>query len=306
LEHKKIECQSRTGYTKRSFEKSVNHVPIVNAGVVIDNCEGAPMRTFRFLPVFLFFLLLLTLQPGCLLADNSAASVKVDKGDVVWSQRVGADQQIYFSTFLTGQNTWSAPVKVTDDNFKNGHPTIDTGTDGRRWLVWAAGKNTDSALHYSVETNGTWSQAEVVPSTLKVNVSPSVLIDGSGRTWVVWSGNNGGQDEIYCSHYTGKEWTTPVRVNSENEVPDILPVIALNAENIPQVTWYGYRDGAYVRLRSTLSGDSWSPEERVEDSSQNAMQHTETTTNASIENMPSFIERPEKAFVRVYKSSPVK
>ncbi len=237
---------------------------------------------------------------------DTGTTVKVNKGDVVWSQMAGTNQQIFFSTFMSAQDTWSTPVQVTKDDYRNGHPALDAGTNGKKWLVWVAGKDTDSSIHYSVEANGAWAETAVVPSPLKVNVSPSVMVDGSGNTWVAWSGNDGGQDEIYCSRYIGQKWTTPVRVNTENDVPDILPEITMNSDNNPQITWYGYRNGSYVKLQSTFTGAAWSNEEVVEEASQNAMQQTGNQTGASIENMPSFIQRPDKAFVRVYKSSPVK
>jgi hypothetical protein len=256
------------------------------------------MRSFLLICVVLLFCV--CFQPGLLRADESA--VKVDQGDIVWSQADGSRNQIYFTTFLSKKNAWSTPVKVTDDEYRNGYPTIDAGADGSKLLAWVAGSGSNYTIHYSVATEGTWSKSAVIPSSLKVNLAPSVMIDTSGQKWVVWSGNDGGQDEIYYSRSTGSSWTAPALVNTPNEVPDVLPEISLNRNNIPQVIWTGHRNGAYVKLLSTWNGTSWSPETEVEDSSQAA----ETAKNASITNMPAFIEQPDKAFVRVYKFSAVK
>jgi hypothetical protein len=256
------------------------------------------MRSFPLMCVVL--LSCFCFQPGLLRADDSA--VKVDQGDIVWSQADGSRNQIYFTTFLSEKNTWSTPVKVTDDEYRNGHPTIDAGADGSKLLAWVAGSGANYKIHYSVGTEGIWSKAAVIPSSLKVNLAPSVLIDTAGQKWVVWSGDDGGQDEIYFSRYIGNSWTVPALVNTPNEVPDVLPEISLNGDNIPQVTWTGYRNGAYVRLQSTWQGNSWSAETEVQYSSPT----TETAKNASISNLPSFIEQPDKAFVRVYKFSSVK
>jgi hypothetical protein len=256
------------------------------------------MRSFLLLYVVILFCV--CFQPGLLRADGSA--VRVDQGDIVWSQSDGSRNQIYFTTFSSEKNAWNAPVKVTDDEYRNGYPTIDAGADGSKLLAWVAGSGADYKIHYSVGTEGAWSKSAVIPSSLKVNLAPSAMIDSSGQKWVAWSGNNGGQDEIYYSRYNGSSWTAPALVNTPNEVPDVLPEISLNGNNIPQVTWIGHRHGVYVKLLSTWDGKGWSSETKIQDSSQT----TETAKNAAISNMPAFIEEPDKAFVRVYRFSAVK
>jgi hypothetical protein len=258
------------------------------------------MRSYLLKCVVSFILYVFCFQPVFLRAGDSV--VNVDQGDIVWSQTDGARNQIYFTTFLSEKNIWSTPVKVTDDEYRNGHPTIDAGTDGSKLLAWVAGSGANYKIHYSIGTEGAWSKSAVIPSSLKVNLAPSVMIDGSGVKWIAWSGNDGGQDEIYYSRFIGNNWTAPALVNAPNEVPDILPEIALNDNNIPQVTWVGHRKGVYVKLMSTWGGESWSAESEGQASSQEKNTHE----NASIGNMPAFIDQPDKAFVRIYKFSPVK
>lgn len=266
------------------------------------------MRKIRVLSLFVLVVSGLLFRPQCVFADDSAETlVKVDKGDVVWSKEDGDAQQIYFSSYQSGKSAWSEPVKVTNDFYRNGHPVIDAGKNGNRVLVWTAGSGSDYLIRYSVGKDDTWSEPESIPSQLKENLAPSVVIDKSGATWVVWSANDGGQDEIYFSKYSGGNWTIPMRVNSGNDVPDILPVIALNAKGTPEVTWQGYRHDDYVQLQSTWNGEGWSEEVELEAASEETEETaTEPATNASIANMPSFIEHPEHAFLRVYKSSIVK
>jgi len=266
------------------------------------------MQNIRFLSLFFLVVSGLLFRPPCVFAEDSAETlVKVDKGDVVWSSGDGDAQQVYFSTYQSGKNAWSEPVKVTNDFYRNGHPVIDAGKNGKRVMVWTAGSGSDYIIRYSVGKDDSWSEPESIPSQLKENLAPSVVIDKSGATWVVWSANDGGQDEIYFSKYSGGSWTIPMRVNSGNDVPDILPVITLNAEGTPQVTWQGYRHDAYVQLQSIWNGETWSEEVELEAATEETEQNaTETAKNASIANMPSFIERPEEAFLRVYKSSIVK
>lgn len=236
--------------------------------------------------------------------------VKVDKGDVVWSGGEADSQQIYFSTYRSGKGAWSDPVQITDDTLRNGHPVVDAGKDGKRVLVWTTATGNDFVIRYALGENGTWSEPAAIPSQLQENLAPSVIIDREGVIWVVWSANVGGQDEIYYACYAEEKWSLPMRVNGGNDVPDILPVIALNDQGIPQVTWKGYRDDGYVQLQSTWTGETWSEEVAIQDQTATGETDTETAetteTNAAIANMPSFIDNPEQAYLRVYKSSIVK
>jgi hypothetical protein len=255
-----------------------------------------------FLAVFSLVVLSQFLQPGLLHAYDTGTAIKIEKGDVAWSESVGAHNQIFFSSLSTEKNMWTAPVKITDDEFRNGHPAVDAGSDGKKCLVWVAGSDTEYMIHYSVQANNTWSKPAAVASTMKVNLSPSVMIDNSGQSWVVWAGNDGGQDEIYYSKLVGDKWTAPVRLNAQNEVPDILPEISLDENKIPQATWFGFRNGAYVKLHSTWDGKSWTQETEVQQSTA----ESNVQESASISNMPAFIQEPDKAFVRIYQSSTVK
>ncbi len=269
------------------------------------------MKKIGVSPIFFLFFSGLLCQPPDVLAGYESAEtvVKVDKGDVVWSSGDADGQQVYFSTYKGG--AWSEPVKVTNDAFRNGHPVIDAGKGGERMLVWTTALGGDYTVRFAVGKGDTWTEPASIPYQLKENLAPSVVFDNAGVAWVAWSANDGGQDEIYFSRYAEESWSIPMRINSGNEVPDILPVISLNAKGIPQVTWQGYRHDDYVQLLSTWNGESWSEEielEVVEEETTTEMDpdETETVRNASIANMPSFIERPEEAYLRVYKSSVVK
>lgn len=266
------------------------------------------MHDIRLLAlVFLVVSGLLFRPPYVSAEDSTEMLVKVDKGDIVWSSGDGDAQQIYFSSYQSGKRVWSDPVKVTNDSYRNGHPVIDAGENDKRVLVWTAGTGSDYIIRYAVGKGDTWSEPASIPAQLQENLAPSVVIDKAGTTWVVWSANDGGQDEIYYAKNSGDSWSVPMRVNSGNDVPDILPVITLNGEGTPQVTWQGYRHGVYVQLQSVWDGEAWSEEVELEPALEETEDTaTETARNASIANMPSFIERPEEAFLRVYKSSIVK
>jgi hypothetical protein len=260
------------------------------------------MIKYRYSFLFFFFLCGLVLQPHWIRADSAETAVQIEKGDVVWSQKDATNLQIYFSACENVEGGWSSPVKITNDSYINGHPVIDAGLDGKRWLVWTADTGSDYIVRYAVGKDNTWSEPAAIPAQLHENLAPSVAVDSSGVTWVVWSANDGGQDEIYFSQYSGNTWTTPMLVNRGNDVPDILPILSLDEQGKPQVTWEGFRDGSYVKLRSSWNGEAWSDEAEVQATSQ----ETAGESERSIANMPSFIEYPEEAYVRVYKSSIVK
>jgi hypothetical protein len=258
-------------------------------------------------------------ESAATLVNVGKESLKVEAGDIVWSEQDVTGQQIYFSTFENSKSAWSEPVRISNDGYHNGLPVIDEDQRGRRLVVWTAGSGDDYQLRFSVNSGKSWSEPESMPLQMKVNLAPSVAMDTAGVPWLVWSANNGGQDEIYYARYTKKEWSVPKLVNEANEVPDIMPDLTLGDDGVMTVTWQGFRNGAYVQLQSSWDGSAWTPEvmEETTKTASNATVAGSTTTKVkstettaalygTVTNMPSFVADPEHAYLRVYKSSVVK
>ncbi|MCW5198315.1 hypothetical protein VU07_00385 [Desulfobulbus sp. F4] len=184
--------------------------------------------------------------------------------ELVWSQSDGLREEIYASSYKN--ETWSEPVKITDDNANNLHPALAVAPDGRKWTFWSAVNPDGISIEYAVSGNdGRWSEpVKMEMDDLSSAIAPSVLIDKSGTVWVVWAGNNGAQDEIYWSRCANGVWQKPQMINAANQVPDIRPEFLLNEQGQIEVSWEGFRDGKYAHLASVYTEGRWSSEQKIE------------------------------------------
>ncbi|WP_417913207.1 hypothetical protein [Candidatus Electronema sp. TJ] len=183
--------------------------------------------------------------------------------ELVWSQSDGLRYEIYHST--RNEGVWEPPEKLTDNNANNLHPAFVITPDGNRWIFWSAVNPDGIAIEYTTGKDGRW--AEPVKLEMEEGstaIAPSALAAQDGSVWLVWSGSSGGgQDEIYWSRYAASGWQKPKMVNMANQVPDIKPELALNAQKQMEVRWQGFRDGQYKMLISAYAGSGWLPEQEM-------------------------------------------
>ncbi len=239
----------------------------------------------RLLSFICFFVFVGSLS--CYAADKQV--------DAVWVEADGIRHEIFFSTFSEG--TWSDPVQLTDDYFDNLHPVVDRDSHGKHWVFWTASDAGKLTLHYTSSTDDGWADIKEVPVELNSSIAPSVVIAADDVLWLAWAGNTGGQDDIYVTTLHNGEWGKAVMVHPENEVPDILPTITLDAAKQLSVRWKTFQNGAYVTVQSTWDGRKWSSPEQVE--------AVETTAADSLQAekdipVPEFLKDDDRAFVRLY------
>jgi hypothetical protein len=183
--------------------------------------------------------------------------------ELVWSQSDGLRHEIYHS--VRNKGIWELPQKLTDNNANNLHPAFVITPDGSRWIFWSAVNPDGITIEYTAGKEGRWAE----PVKLKLEeggtaIAPSALAGQDGSVWLVWSGGSGGgQDEIYWSRHAASGWQKPKLVNMANQVPDIKPELALNAQGQPEVRWQGFRDGQYKTLIAAYTGAGWSPEQEA-------------------------------------------
>lgn len=215
--------------------------------------------------------------------------------EIIWAQSDGLRHEIFVSSYRAG--AWGEPVMITDDNAENIHPSIDVGSNGKKWAVWSAVEGAELELRYSVFEDGKWHKAMKLPSDLSSNIKPSIIVDGNDIPWVVWSGNNGDLDDIYYSRFVDGEWTKEQRVHSANEVPDILPYLDTDEDGFPAVIWDSYIDDSYKKLQSTWNGEKW-----VEPVLLLSDEGTQEKTAEELDiTLPEFITDTRQVFLRVFE-----
>lgn len=126
---------------------------------------------------------------------------------------------------------------------------------------------------------------------------PFVAVDNAGVLWLVFAGNDGvTQDDIYCMRLRQGKWSRPEQVNFGNDVPDINPCIEIDRKGAIQITWEGFRDGAYVLLTSRFAGDGWTEEQALSTGELERLQ--QQRQQFSEESVPNFVADRSMLFIR--------
>lgn len=144
-----------------------------------------------------------------------------------------------------------------DERFR-GTPAVLADSRRLLGLAWLEGTRQDDLTVRAAawEGNG-WSEPEVVSPEgpgAQLALRGAVLEDGTYL--LVWAAIDGVDDDIWWSLRTPTGWTTPARVHSDNQVPDIQPaVVAVPGGAL--VAWSGF-DGRDYRARvARFDGLKW-------------------------------------------------
>lgn len=192
----------------------------------------------------IFFLLLFTISSPVFAVD----------AEFIWAETDAVGSSLYISRYQDG--VWGEKeVIVSNANF-NFLPALGADSLGNHLAVWviikSAGK---SLLEYSFKRQGSWSAPKVVNHSFAENLAPVILFDTFNAPWIFWSANNGGNDDVYMTSYSGGVWKQPVKVNEDNDVPDILPKAWLDESGDIVVSWEQLQpDMTYQEVSRKIAG----------------------------------------------------
>jgi predicted neuraminidase len=217
--------------------------------------------------------------PSPCVQNHAANIMPLPGGDLgcVWfggTQEGIPDISVYFSRLPEGGDTWTEPVRLSDDPTRSEqNPILFPAPDGRLWLLWTAqiSGNQDTAIvcrRISLDNGRSWGPTETLfdrvgTSGVFVRQPPAVLDNGD---WLL--------PIFYCNSRSGEKWvgsydTSAVRVSSdagqtwqEYPVPDSTGCVHMDISQL--------RDGSLLALfrsrwadhiyssRSTDRGRTWS------------------------------------------------
>ena len=139
---------------------------------------------------------------------------------------------IMFSRSTNGGATWSAPIKINDDNNTTAYQwfgTMSVAPNGRIDVVWLDTRDNpgsvNSALYYSNSKDGgvTWSQNEKLsesfnphvgwPQQNKMGDYFDMESDSSGAS-LAWAATFNGEQDVYYSYILDTTGTVPVELTS--------------------------------------------------------------------------------------------
>ena len=229
------------------------------------------------------------------------AMAQADDGNIVWSQS-DADRYV-LKMSLKQNNQWSAPEQIEESDNLLVVPTLSVDKGGDIHAAWTERNEDQGRIRYKIKRNGSWGPSQELMTDTASDMAPASTIDASGILWLVWSGTNETGDDIYFSRWIDDHWQTPERVNEKDEWPDILPSIAVDAQNQITVSWLGYNGDRYVEYSSYWTGKNWSPEEVVETIS---LKTAATSQDASDQDLPDFIPEGSRGSLRLGESKPIR
>lgn len=240
-------------------------------------------------------LLGLCLWAGPALAREAPAKAAVSR-DMVWTVSSGNWRAIYFSSQDT-RGRWTKPVQLSEDGVDSLLPCIVAGPAGKKYAVWVIRDELRLTIAYAVFAAHAWSEVRLVPDLPEEATMPFVAVDNAGVLWLVFAGNDGAtQDDIYCMRLRQGKWSRPEQVNFGNDVPDINPCIEIDRKGAIQITWEGFRDGAYVLLTSRFAGDGWTEEQALSTGELERLQ--QQRQQFSEESVPNFVADRSMLFIR--------
>jgi predicted neuraminidase len=218
--------------------------------------------------------------------QNHAANIMTLPGGdlgVVWfggTQEGVADISIYFSRLGQGSDTWSQPVRLSNDPVRSEqNPILFPAPDGRLLLFWTAQRagNQDTAIvrcRISENNGRDWGAIETLFGARKgggtfVRQPVTVLENGD---WLLpvffcntipgekWSGNNDTSAVMISSDH-GRSWR-------EYSVPDSIGavhmcVVPLGEDKLVAFYRSRWADHIYAS-RSFDAGRTWTPPEQTE------------------------------------------
>jgi len=226
------------------------------------------------------------------------------KAELVWSESDGENFQIVYSRFENRR--WSDEVHITNTKVANILPCIGRGPDGVAWVVWSVVNELGNPiLFYSLSDGDSWSQPILIPTDFVSDTAPSVVVSSDNVAHIVWSGFDGKVDNIYYISRKESLWSDPQKVNLDNAVPDILPIIGINDAGNLWVYWSGYDGGGKYRNYSSIqNGLKWEgeTEENVSDNIYLAMIKKAV---GQIPALPQSVSDPAKASIYVENSGQI-
>ena len=181
-----------------------------------------------------------------LLAVNSV----VIGAELIWSEVKNNGSAIYSSVYKEG--AWGEKKKLVSDNNLNILPTLSESNSGKKMIVWSRILQEGSNLNYTViDTQGNQKRGSL-ETPFATNLAPVVIHDSNNTPWLFWSANDGGDDDIYMSRFVSERWTKSIRVNEENDVPDILPEVGMDKNGCVWVSWMQMNNDKYVELAKSF------------------------------------------------------
>lgn len=201
------------------------------------------------------FFLFIFMSNRILLAEQNETAAQNPNIHLVWSDNDGRSEQIYFSSYKN--NNWTSPVKLSYGTDFVFHPASSSDNDGKTWVVWTKKDKTGTFLQFSVYNKSQWSQPKQINTGLKDNRGVTVVHDKNNMPWIAMEGIGDSYSDIFWTRWNGQKWDVPTKAHPDNNVPDMHPVLSINAFGNIILSWQTYANGMYITVSQMWDGQSW-------------------------------------------------
>jgi hypothetical protein len=182
---------------------------------------------------------------------------------MAWSAPAGDGWEIFLSRLT--DDGWDRPLQISDNGKRNLVPAVVRSDGDTYWVFWISQAGEDFEIHFARVGNDGTVETDTVPTLLTNNMAPTAIFDAQKTLWLAWSGYDGTDEDIYFSVWEGSRWSPAVRVNQDDYTPDMQPILGMDPNGTPWILWRGFTDGSYRFFFSRWNGESWEPEEMMED-----------------------------------------
>ena len=214
--------------------------------------------------------------PSVCVQNHASNIIPLGNGDLgcVWfggTQEGIADISIYFSRLAKDRDTWTQPVKLSDDPTRSEqNPILFPTPEGKLWLIYTAQKsgNQDSAIvryRVSDDFGVTWGPIGVLFEQAGTFVRQPVVVLDNGE-WLI--------PIFYCRTQPGEKWVgnddiSAVKISADQGktwqefiVPNSVGCVHMNVEKLADgslLALYRSRWADFIyRSESRDNGRSWS------------------------------------------------
>lgn len=216
------------------------------------------MLNLHLLPVRQLVTLILILLVS-IFSHYAFRAYEADESAVVWYGSKGGEHM--FIVRNRNNNVALETKQFFSDGPVNSPPVVVFDNKKRYFVVWTIRKHDSVQLAFRLIDGNRVKQPNFINPPLRYTMAPHMAVDPSGVIWLTFSGSNSNDDDIYVSSWSDGEWAPPQQVNTDDDLPDVLPVIGVGRTGEVWVRWHSFDGDRYRQYYSSWNGVKWSPEQ---------------------------------------------
>lgn len=178
---------------------------------------------------------------------------------VVWHGRKDGEHMLFLRHRRNG--VWLETKEFFSDGAVNSPPVMVADRQKRNFVVWTLREHDSVRLAFRLIDGDRVSQPNFINTSFRYSMAPHMTVDPLGVVWLTFSGSNGDDDDIYVSSWSNGEWAPPQQVNTDDDLPDVLPVIGVDRTGGVWIRWHSFDGDRYRQYYSRWNGEQWSPEQ---------------------------------------------